>query len=78
MSRIPPSDYWFEVASWVENRSPHEPTKMLSLNSKGPLWTWACTRLKCGEEASTLSGAEAPVCLGGLPWSFRTQMPYER
>lgn len=71
--QIPPSEYWFEVANFVENRAEHEPTKMLSLNSKGPLWTWACTRWRCGEQASTLSGGEAPLCYGGLKWSFSTK-----
>lgn len=69
---LPFQDYWFEVAQFVEKRAPHDPTPMLSLNSRGPLWTWACTRPRCGEVVSTLSGAETPICYGGLEWSFNT------
>ena len=75
MSNIPPNEFWFEFASRVEARRPHAPRKMLSLNSKGPLWSWACTMPNCENELHTLSqeSFNPPICHGGLPWSFSTK-----
>lgn len=73
MSFISPTEVWFQVAQRVEKRKPHSPTRMLSLNSSGPFWTYACLLPYCDEHVTTLPEKEWPVCTGtSIRYSFTT------
>lgn len=74
-NHIPNHEVWYHVAMRVEARKPHASRRMLSLSSKGPLWSWTCTMPNCDNGKNTLPQRSftPPLCHGGLPWSFTTQ-----
>lgn len=63
----------YEMLARAEARRPHEPTPMLSGNSRGPIQTWVCGWAHCNEVRYTYrEGSAAPVCEGGFYFSFVT------
>ena len=69
--------------SWVylrqaEARKPHEPKEMTLVQPHGPILMWACYEPFCGETAFSYSSkTSAPVCSGGLKWSFMTTSGFD-
>jgi hypothetical protein len=63
----------WESFSRAEARAPHPPTEMLSGNDRGPIQMWVCGMPHCNEiRYSYNSSAPAPLCTGGLYFSFIT------
>lgn len=60
----------------AERREPHDPAEMHSGSSKGPVKMWVCPEPGCGAHDFTYGEYVAPVCSGGVPWSFSTIAPY--
>jgi hypothetical protein len=62
----------YERLSEAEKRRAHPPREMSSGSSKGPIHMWLCVEPWCGNTEYTYSVHEAPVCGGGLLFSFLT------
>ena len=71
--RIALHEIAYEKFEEAEKRRAHPPSKMLSGSSRGPSQMWICAEPRCGEIRYTYTeGSSAPVCFGGMKWSFVT------
>ena len=57
----------------AETHETHRKVPMISGQSKGPVLMWICPYASCGNVTYTyVRGDGAPICVGGLEWSFST------